>query len=44
MDGQVGATGTIDNWMLALQTSPAILPIAAQTTPENTPALWKWTW
>jgi len=30
-------SGTIDNWILSLQTSPAIVPIAAQATLENTP-------
>ncbi len=39
MDDNIGDTGTIDNWILSLQTSPAIVPIAARTTLENNPLL-----
>lgn len=36
MADDVGAGGSIDGWMLSLETSPAITSIAPQTTPENT--------
>jgi subtilisin-like proprotein convertase family protein len=39
MDDNIGTTGSIDNWILSLQTSPAILPIGTVTTVENNPVL-----
>ena len=35
MDDNYGGSGTIDNWMLSLQTSPAIQTIGPVTTLEN---------
>jgi subtilisin-like proprotein convertase family protein len=36
-DDSVGALGSLTGWQLALETGPAIQPIAAQSTHENVP-------